>query len=36
MIQEAGPSKRRLTRQEAVELLARPRVGVFSSLSEGG
>jgi nitroimidazol reductase NimA-like FMN-containing flavoprotein (pyridoxamine 5'-phosphate oxidase superfamily) len=32
----ADPNKRRLTRDEAVELLSRPLVGVFSSLSEGG
>jgi general stress protein 26 len=36
MNQEADPNKRRLTRPEAVELLSRPLVGVFSSLSEGG
>src|SRR5262245_22733860 len=36
MMQEADPTKRRLTRSEAVELLSRPLVGVFSSLSEGG
>ena len=36
MSQEADPNKRRLTRSEAVELLSRPLVGVFSSLSEGG
>ncbi|HEU4540912.1 MAG TPA: pyridoxamine 5'-phosphate oxidase family protein [Jiangellaceae bacterium] len=36
MVQEADPHKRRLTRGEAVELLSRPLVGVFSSLSEGG
>jgi len=36
MTQEADPNKRRLTRSEAVELLSRPLVGVFSSLSEGG
>lgn len=36
MVQEADPNKRRLTRSEAVELLSRPLVGVFSSLSEGG
>jgi general stress protein 26 len=36
MIREADPNKRRLTRDEAVELLSRPLVGVFSSLSEGG
>ena len=36
MIQEADPNKRRLTRSEAVELLSRPLVGVFSSLSQGG
>jgi hypothetical protein len=33
---EVDPNKRRLTRDEAVELLSRPLVGVFSSLSEGG
>jgi Pyridoxamine 5'-phosphate oxidase len=36
MKQEADPNKRRLTRDEAVELLLRPLAGVFSSLSEGG
>lgn len=36
MIQEADPNKRRLTHDEAVELLSRPLVGVFSSLSDGG
>ena len=36
MIEEADPNRRRLTRDEAVELLSRPLVGVFSSLSEGG
>ena len=36
MIEEADPNKRRLTRDEAVELLSRPLAGVFSSLSEGG
>jgi hypothetical protein len=36
MVDEADPNKRRLTRDEAVELLSRPLVGVFSSLSEGG
>lgn len=34
--QDPDPNKRRLTRREAVELLSRPLVGVFSSLSEGG
>lgn len=33
---EADPNKRRLTRPEAVELLSRPLVGVFSSLSDDG
>ena len=33
---QADPNKRRLTRDEAVELLLRPLAGVFSSLSEGG
>jgi hypothetical protein len=33
---DTDPNKRRLTREEAVELLSRPRAGVFSSLSEGG
>ncbi|HEX6337650.1 MAG TPA: pyridoxamine 5'-phosphate oxidase family protein [Jiangellaceae bacterium] len=36
MNQQADPNKRRLTRPEAVELLSRPLVGVFSSLSDGG
>lgn len=36
VIQDADPNKRRLTRREAVELLSRPLVGVFSSLSEAG
>ena len=36
MVDEADPNKRRLTRDEAVELLSRPLAGVFSSLSEGG
>jgi Pyridoxamine 5'-phosphate oxidase len=36
MKREADPNKRRLTRDEAVELLLRPLAGVFSSLSEGG
>jgi hypothetical protein len=36
MVDEADPNRRRLTRDEAVELLSRPLVGVFSSLSEGG
>jgi general stress protein 26 len=36
MNQHADPNKRRLTRPEAVKLLSRPLVGVFSSLSEGG
>jgi hypothetical protein len=35
-VEEADPNKRRLTRDEAVALLSRPLVGVFSSLSEGG
>ena len=34
--QSADPNKRRLTREQAVELLSRPLVGVFSSLDEGG
>ena len=33
---EADPNRRRLTREEAVELLSRPLFGVFSSLSESG
>ncbi len=33
---EVEPNKRRLTRDEAVGLLSRPLVGVFSSLSESG
>jgi pyridoxamine 5'-phosphate oxidase-like protein len=32
----ADPNKRRLTPDEALAFLARPLVGVFSSLSEGG
>lgn len=36
MVPEADPNKRRLTREEAVELLSRPLAGVFSSLGEGG
>jgi hypothetical protein len=36
MVDEADSNKRRLTRDEAVELLSRPLAGVFSSLSEGG
>lgn len=32
----ADPNRRRLTRDEIVELLQRPLAGVFSSLSEGG
>jgi hypothetical protein len=35
-VAEADPNRRRLTRDEAVELLSRPLVGVFSSLSAGG
>jgi hypothetical protein len=35
-VSEADTNKRRLTREEAVELLSRPLVGVFSSLSESG
>jgi general stress protein 26 len=35
-VDAADPNKRRLTRDEAVELLERPLVGVFSSLSAGG
>ncbi len=34
--EDADPNKRRLTRHEAVELLSRPLVGVFSSLSDDG
>ena len=33
---DADPNRRRLTRDEAVGLLSRPLVGVFSSLSESG
>ena len=33
---EADPNRRRLSREEAVELLSRPLFGVFSSLSESG
>jgi general stress protein 26 len=33
---EADPNRRRLTRDEATELLTRPLVGVFSSMAEGG
>jgi hypothetical protein len=36
MVDEADPNKRRLRRDEAIELLSRPLAGVFSSLSEGG
>jgi Pyridoxamine 5'-phosphate oxidase len=36
MVDDADPHKRRLTRDEAVELLSRPLAGVFSSLSAGG
>jgi hypothetical protein len=36
MVDEPDPNKRRLTRDEAVELLSRPLAGVFSSLSKGG
>jgi nitroimidazol reductase NimA-like FMN-containing flavoprotein (pyridoxamine 5'-phosphate oxidase superfamily) len=36
MNQPTDPNKRRLTHAEAVELLSRPLVGVFSSLGEGG
>ena len=36
MVGRADPGKRRLARDEAVELLSRPLAGVFSSLSEGG
>jgi nitroimidazol reductase NimA-like FMN-containing flavoprotein (pyridoxamine 5'-phosphate oxidase superfamily) len=36
MVDEANPNKRRLTREESVELLSSPLAGVFSSLSEGG
>ena len=32
----ADPNKRRLTRSEAIALLSRPLMGVFSSLSVGG
>jgi hypothetical protein len=35
-VDEADPNRRRLTREEAVELLSRPLFGVFSSLSESG
>jgi hypothetical protein len=35
-VDEADPNRRRLTRDEAVGLLSRPLVGVFSSLSEAG
>jgi general stress protein 26 len=35
-MEEADPNKRRLSRVEAVRLLSRPLVGVFSSLNEGG
>ena len=33
---ESDTNKRRLTRGEAVALLSRPLVGVFSSLSQRG
>jgi len=36
MADAADPNRRRLTRDETVELLQRPLAGVFSSLSEGG
>jgi hypothetical protein len=36
MPDDEDPNKRRLTREEAVELLSRPRAGVFSSLGSGG
>ena len=36
MAGEANPNKRRLSRDEAVELLSRPLTGVFSSVSDGG
>ena len=36
MLDDADPNRRRLTRDEAVELLSRPLAGVFSSLGEGG
>jgi general stress protein 26 len=36
MVDQADPNKRRLSRDEAIGLLARPLAGVFSSLSEGG
>ena len=36
MLDDADPNRRRLTREEAVELLSRPLAGVFSSLGEGG
>jgi hypothetical protein len=36
MVDVADPNKRRLTRDEAVELLSRPLAGVFSSLSAAG
>jgi hypothetical protein len=35
-MEQADPNKRRLTRDEAVRLLSRPLVGIFSSVSEGG
>ena len=36
VVEAADPNKRRLSRDEAIELLSRPLAGVFSSLSEGG
>jgi len=36
MPDDADLNRRRLTREESVELLSRPLAGVFSSLSEGG
>jgi hypothetical protein len=36
MVDEADLNKRRLSRDEAVELLSRPLAGVFSSVSDGG
>ena len=36
MVDAADPNKRRLRRDEAIELLSRPITGVFSSLSDGG
>jgi len=36
MVDAADPNKRRLRRDEAIELLSRPITGVFSSLSDDG